>query len=82
MEKEKIDYLLKYFPHFLSTEERDDLRNPYLSNIDKEMEREIVATKLLVKYRDEIVFNKCPKCNRIARTPKAKQCRFCHFDWH
>lgn len=26
--------------------------------------------------------NRCPKCKRIARTPLAKQCRWCHYDWH
>jgi len=25
--------------------------------------------------------NRCPKCHRIARTPKAKQCRWCYFSW-
>ena len=41
-----------------------------------------------VKVRDRIarehpeIINRCPKCNRIARTPRAKQCRWCFFDWH
>lgn len=29
-----------------------------------------------------IEFNNCPQCKKLARTPKAKQCRFCQFDWH
>jgi hypothetical protein len=29
-----------------------------------------------------IEFNNCPKCKKLTRTPKAKQCRFCQFDWH
>jgi len=29
-----------------------------------------------------IEFNNCPNCNKLTRTPKAKQCRFCQFDWH
>lgn len=82
MEKEKIDYLLIYFIHLLPVKEKDILRNPYLSDFEKELEKEIVATKLLVKYKDQIYLNKCPKCDKITRTPKAKQCRFCHYDWH
>jgi len=28
------------------------------------------------------VVNRCPKCKRVARTPQAKQCRWCYYDWH
>jgi hypothetical protein len=31
---------------------------------------------------EKIEFNNCPKCNKLTRTPKAKQCRFCGYDWH
>lgn len=31
---------------------------------------------------NSIEFNNCPNCNKLARTPKAKQCRFCNHDWH
>lgn len=27
------------------------------------------------------VVNRCPRCARLARTPKAKQCRWCYFQW-
>ena len=26
--------------------------------------------------------NNCPKCGKLARTPKAKQCRYCFYNWH
>jgi hypothetical protein len=29
-----------------------------------------------------VLVNRCPKCSRIARTPLAKQCRWCGHDWH
>ena len=25
---------------------------------------------------------RCPQCNRILRTPNARQCRWCYHDWH
>ena len=31
---------------------------------------------------EKIEFNNCPKCEKLARTPNAKQCRFCGHDWH
>jgi hypothetical protein len=82
MEKEKIDYLLNYFLHLLPQKEKHNLEYPYLSFDEKKLERENVANVLWEKYKDEIYLNKCPKCNKIARTPKAKQCRFCRYDWH
>jgi ribosomal protein L40E len=40
------------------------------------------AEKLIKNHKDRIIFNRCPKCNALARTPVAKQCRFCGYDWH
>ena len=40
------------------------------------------AQRILHKHRNEIVFNNCPKCGALAKTPKARQCRFCRYDWH
>lgn len=44
--------------------------------------KEKVATRIFNEHRDELELNLCPKCFKIARTPLAKQCRFCHHDWH
>ena len=43
---------------------------------------ERVAQRILGDHRDEVGFNNCPQCGALARTPKARQCRFCGFDWH
>ena|SRR5215510_11564877 len=40
------------------------------------------AQRILDEHRTEVEFNCCPKCARVARTPKARQCRYCKFDWH
>jgi len=40
------------------------------------------AERILKEDRDKIYFNNCPKCDELARTPDAKQCRFCGYDWH
>jgi len=43
---------------------------------------EMVIAERLLKESGEIVINNCPKCGRLARTPSAKQCRYCGHDWH
>ena len=40
------------------------------------------ARRILDKHSDEITFNYCPRCGGLAKTPKARQCRFCYHDWH
>jgi hypothetical protein len=38
--------------------------------------------RILGEHGNEIIFNHCPRCGALARTPKARQCRFCRHDWH
>jgi hypothetical protein len=40
------------------------------------------AERIFNDHRDEIVLNCCPRCAALARTPSARQCRFCGYDWH
>ena len=40
------------------------------------------AKNILQNFPEEVFLNNCPKCNKLARTPFAKQCRFCGFDRH
>ena len=40
------------------------------------------AERILAAHADEIQINRCPRCGEVAKTPKARQCRFCLFDWH
>lgn len=40
------------------------------------------AKRIMAAHSAEIQANRCPRCGQIARTPKARQCRFCFFDWH
>ncbi len=41
-----------------------------------------VRDRILRDHRDSIIFNYCPRCGRLAKTPKARQCHRCHHDWH
>jgi hypothetical protein len=40
------------------------------------------AARILSDHGYEVSFNLCPKCGKLARTPTAKQCRFCGHGWH
>ncbi|TWR27144.1 hypothetical protein FPZ42_08925 [Mucilaginibacter achroorhodeus] len=40
------------------------------------------ANRIVRDNPDKVFFNLCPNCQRLARTPYAKQCRFCKYNWH
>lgn len=40
------------------------------------------AARILKDNPDKVYFNLCPVCKKLARTPDAKQCRWCRHDWH
>lgn len=46
-----------------------------------EAEKIKIAEILIRDYKDKIFINDCPNCGKLARTPKAKQCRYCRHDW-
>ena len=48
---------------------------------EREEEKIRIATLLLENYSHNIFFNNCTNCGKLARTPNAKQCRFCGYDW-
>jgi len=48
--------------------------------MEKFVER--TAKRILHQHAERILLNHCPRCGALARTPKARQCRFCGHDWH
>ncbi len=44
--------------------------------------RDAVFKRLMSEHPEEIFINRCPSCDKICRTPRAKQCRWCYHDWH
>ena len=41
-----------------------------------------IAERVLREMPEQVEFNQCPRCGGLARTPRARQCRHCYFDWH
>jgi hypothetical protein len=44
--------------------------------------RRRVRDRLLAERGAEVFVNRCPRCGRVVRTPRARQCFWCGFDWH
>jgi hypothetical protein len=40
-----------------------------------------IAERILKEHKAEIDLNNCPNCRRLARTPFARQCRYCEHTW-
>jgi hypothetical protein len=40
-----------------------------------------VSEAALQREGSNIFINRCPKCHRLARTPRAKQCQWCYHSW-
>jgi|SRR5918996_3906006 hypothetical protein len=38
--------------------------------------------RVLREHGDSIIINRCSRCARIVATPGARQCLWCHYDWH
>jgi hypothetical protein len=47
-----------------------------------EVFRRRVRDRLLSERGLEVFVNRCPRCSRVVRTPQARQCFWCGFDWH
>ena len=78
----QTELLNRPLPHHLRTKLSD---NPKILHLTKEgLEAFIDKTgqRILDDHRNKILFNFCCRCGRLARTPKARQCRFCGHDWH
>jgi hypothetical protein len=52
-----------------------------LANGDTEFRR-IAAARVLRENAGDLTINRCSMCNRIVRTPQARQCLWCGHDWH
>lgn len=53
-----------------------------LFNGDYDSFEQKVAERILSEFPNEVFLNYCPNCGKLARTPYAKQCRHCSYDWH
>ena len=43
---------------------------------------ESVVERVLREHGEEVLLNRCPRCDGLCRTPQARQCFRCGHDWH
>ena len=41
-----------------------------------------VCERILAEHGDQVFVNRCSQCHRIVRTPQARQCFWCGYNWH
>jgi len=41
-----------------------------------------IVRRIMAETPEKVFLNNCPKCDKLARTPYAKQCRYCGYNWH
>ena len=44
--------------------------------------RQNVSERILLEHADAVFINRCPKCEKIVRTPQAELCLWCGHSWH
>jgi hypothetical protein len=59
----------------------DEVRERLASGLE-EFDRNIRQRVLGAIRDDSLEVNRCPRCGRVVRTPLARQCFECGFDWH
>ena len=82
MDNETAKYIIDYFPHLLTFDEKASIKHQYFLENGIDQHKIKIAERVLADNRNELFFNNCPKCGQLARTPKSKQCRKCGYDWH
>lgn len=82
LKPELVLYIFNHYSHLAPFNMVGGVKYPYLSELEKQWEKEKIAKYVLDNYSSSICINNCPICKRLARTPKGKQCRYCKHDWH
>jgi hypothetical protein len=44
--------------------------------------RRLACRRVLAEHGADVFINRCPRCDRVVRTPQARQCFWCGHDWH
>lgn len=79
------DYIYRYCEGLMTEDEvvaKKTVLYHFPSMESESMLKERIVNRLWKEHQLELPLNYCPACHKIARTPKARQCRFCFHHWH
>lgn len=76
----KLQSLYKYLEERDGHVEDDVVVDAFKTPYDERVANAVA--RVISERRSEIVENRCGECQRLARTPVAKQCFWCGHDWH
>ncbi|MEN4762321.1 MULTISPECIES: hypothetical protein [unclassified Chryseobacterium] len=83
MDKETLKYIITYYSNLMTTDEKIHLKHKIFIPENDYEEFEInIANRIIKESSQKIFFNNCPQCEKLARTPFAKQCKYCGHSWH
>jgi hypothetical protein len=87
-----VRYVIRYYAHLMTPQERKAQSHLYATMKTTQGRSDVAAQAEAQTMRDSPwqspdedvlrLASDCPRCGRLAKTPKARQCRFCYHDWH
>jgi len=84
---ELTKYIIFNYGHLMTELERRQqllpIENltPQADSADQDQFMLSMRERIMREHKSEIMLNRCPKCNALARTPTAKQCPKCFHSW-
>ena len=59
-----------------------DATHPFATQVQRELADGCRQAGVPLLRTGQVVVNRCPECSRIVKTPLARQCLWCGYDWH
>ena len=53
-----------------------------IASLDYQAAKDAIRDRILARHGTDIVLNRCPVCEKLCRTPKARMCVCCGHTWH
>jgi len=79
-QNEDIRKYVAYEIHLRTKSEHVKRLAPVFASVSEEYRRQIESR--IEDLKRELLPARCPECNKILRSAKAKQCLWCGADWH